>query len=52
VRETAWEWITGQSKGREVKSWKEATIFDVWRSVDPGIGEVEDTKKRLAGLKS
>jgi hypothetical protein len=42
----------------ERKGWKGKAIehyekfLDFWKDAEPGIDEVEDAKKRLAGLKS
>ncbi len=36
-----------------IKNWSEYEKFlDFWKVSDPGIAEVEDAKKRVAGLKS
>jgi len=42
-----------QKKGLKDKAIEHNEKFlDLWKDADPGIPEVEDTKKRLAGLKS
>ncbi len=48
----------GMGKIYEQKGWEGKAIeryekfLDLWKDADPGIAEVEDAKKRLAGLKS
>jgi len=42
-----------EQQGKAAKAREHYEIFlDLWKDADPGIAEVEDTKKRLAGLKS
>ena len=44
--------IYGQKgwKGKAIEHYEK--FLDLWKDADPGIAEVEDAKKRLAGLKS
>jgi len=42
-----------EQKGRKDKTIEHYEKFlELWKDADPGIAEVEDAKKRLAGLKS
>ncbi len=38
------------NKAKAIEHYKK--FLNLWKDADPGIAEVEDAKKRLAGLKS
>ena len=38
------------NRGKAIENYEK--FLDLWKNADPGIAEVEDAKKRLAGLKS
>ena len=37
-----------EEKGKAIEHYEK--FLDLWRNADPGIAEVEDAKKKLAGL--
>jgi hypothetical protein len=48
---TKWEMIQNEKQGNSAESKKNCEKFlELWRDADPGIAEIDDTKKSLANL--
>ena len=39
-----------EQKGKAIEHYEK--FLDLWKDADPGLAEVEDAKKKVAGLKS